>query len=110
MAVTRASMLFLKYLCLAYTPQPNSTMAPDTFEIPITWNDAEISFPARFIAAGYVTKIGVDVYGQELVLEPDEEGQYRLVMEVEHLESKQGVDLALLKEIAQVLNDAMASH
>ena len=79
-------------------------MSHDTFEIPIIWKDAEISFRARFIPAGYITRIGVDVYGQELLLDPDEEGQYRVLMNADEAGNYPGIDLQLVKEIVDVLN------
>ncbi len=80
-------------------------MSSDHFEIPITWKDTEISFPARFISAGYVTKIAVDMHGQDLLLEPDEEGLYRLVLEADAFGNYPEVNLTLVKEITGVLNE-----
>ena len=80
-------------------------MSHDTFDIPITWKDAELCFPARFVAAGFITKMIVDVYGREFMLEPDEEGQYRVLLDAEELDQHSGKDLPLLKEIVRVLNE-----
>lgn len=91
-------------LCLLSEPQLNISMINDSFEIPVTWKDAEISFQARFIPTGYITRIGVDIYGKELVLEPDEEGLYRAVLEADALGNYPEIDVSLIKEIAHVLN------
>ena len=84
-------------------------MTNHTFEIPITWKDVELSFPARFIPTGYITRIGVDIDGQELVLEPDEEGLYRVLMEADALGNYPEIDVPLVSEIAKVLNSARTS-
>lgn len=76
----------------------------NTFEIPLTLNGSETAFPARLIPSGYITKIGVDVYGQEIIFEPDEEGQYRMVIDPAVLSEYVNVDITLLREIANVLN------
>lgn len=76
----------------------------DAFEIPVTWKDVEISFQARLIPSGYITRMGVDVYGEEIVFEPDEEGKYRVVIDPALLSDYPITDIALLKEIANVLN------
>lgn len=84
-------------------------MSTEAFDIPITWKDAELSFLARVIPAGYITRIGVTINGRELLLEPDEEGQYRLLMEPDVLGNYPDIDLPLVREIAHVLNTVVGS-
>lgn len=91
-------------LCLLSQPQVNFSMTNDTFEIPITWKGNEISFAAKLIPTGYITRIGIDIYGEEVVLEPDEEGQYRVVMETDASGNYPEIDIPLVREIAHVLN------
>jgi hypothetical protein len=52
-----------------------------TFEIPVVYKGKEISFPAEVIRYGYVHRIQVDVEGQIIFLEKDEEGHYRVIAE-----------------------------
>ena len=76
----------------------------DAFEIPVTFNAVDISFMAELVPSGYITRIAVDVYGQQMIFEPDEEGQYRVVIESALLTKYSNVNISLLKEIANVLN------
>lgn len=75
----------------------------DSFEIPVTFNGAEISFPAQLVPSGYIHKIQVDVYGQPFLFEPDEEGQYIVVIDPGILNNYKNIDIALLREIANTL-------
>ena len=81
----------------------------DSFEIPVTFNGAEISFPAQLIPSGYIHKIQVDVYGQPFLFEPDEEGQYIVVIDPAVLNTYKNIDIALLREIANVLQSVNES-
>ncbi|HWJ90249.1 MAG TPA: hypothetical protein VNR87_04015 [Flavisolibacter sp.] len=47
------------------------------FELPVTWRDEEILFKARLLKMGYVYKMEVEINGQAVLFEPDEEGNWR---------------------------------
>ena len=51
----------------------------NTFEIPVEYKGKEFTFPAEVIRYGYVHRIQVDVNGQIIFLEKDEEGSYRAI-------------------------------
>lgn len=51
----------------------------DTFEIPVLYKGKDMIFPAEVIRYGYVHRIQVDVKGQIIFLEKDEEGNYRAI-------------------------------
>ena len=75
----------------------------DSFEIPVTYNGQEISFTARLLAVGYIHKILVNIYGEEVAFEPDEEGLYRATTVSTSSTATAVIDYELLKEIAATI-------
>ena len=75
----------------------------DSFEIPVTYNGQELYFPATLNIFGYTYKIHVEVFGQLISFEPDEERNFRAVMNMENLNGIKKIDKALLEEIASVI-------
>ena len=49
----------------------------DRIQIPVIYKEEELLFNASVKAYGYVHKIEVDVKGQTVVFEQDEQGLYR---------------------------------
>ena len=83
----------------------------DTFdnalEIPVTYKGQEFSFPARFVLSGYTHKIQVEVNGQVIAFEPDEERNYRAMLDPAQLEKGLRVDIGLLQAIAEVIESVV---
>ena len=52
----------------------------EIFEIPVVYKGKELLFPAEVIRYGYVHRIQIDVDGQIVFLEKDEEGNYRAIV------------------------------
>jgi len=73
-------------------------------EIPVTYKGEELSFAGKLILSGYTHKIQVDVTGQQVIFEPDEERNYRVILNQSQLENGVQLDVALLQAIAQVLD------
>jgi len=78
----------------------------DSFEIPVNLNGSEHSFSARLVPSGYVHKILVDVYGEQIYFEPDEEGAYRAVTDIATLDNSNDLSVELLREIALTIQNA----
>ncbi len=74
----------------------------DLFDLPVTYKGQLLHFPARLLNYGYTHKIRVEVYGVEVLLEPDEERNYRAVVDNE-LAHAGSIDKALLAEIVSVV-------
>lgn len=74
-------------------------------EIPVTYKGEELSFQAKLILSGYTHKIQVAVNEQQVVFEPDEERNYRVLIDQSQLEKGVQLDVALLQAIAQVLDE-----
>ena len=74
----------------------------DTFHIPVTYKGKEIIFKAKLLNVGYSYKIEVQVDEHVIVLEPDEERNYRATVNPELLE-KGKVDVNLIRAIIEVI-------
>ena len=75
----------------------------DSFDIPVSYKGNKIMYPASLISTGYTYKIQVDVYGKLISFEPDEERNFRAVINWDDLHEAGNVDKELLKEIAQAI-------
>ena len=74
----------------------------DSFEIPVTYKNQELTFSAQVVQAGYVIYILVDLYGINLKIERDDEGNYRALIDPEVLEAAK-VDEAVVRSVLNVL-------
>jgi len=74
------------------------------FELPVTYKGEEILFPAKFQFLGYTHRFLVGVYGEEIVFEPDEERNYRALLEANKLTKHLTLDLL------QAIAEALAFH
>jgi hypothetical protein len=72
----------------------------EPFDLPVLYKDKEIAFPAQLQQTRYAYRFAVDVYGQEIFFEPDEERNYRAMIDPEQLEGNKITDIELLQAIA----------
>ena len=70
----------------------------DSFDLPVVYKGEEVLFPARLLQTGYTHRFEVDIYGTPIYFEPDEERNYRALVDTDG-EGKE-VPLELLKAIA----------
>jgi len=75
----------------------------ESFEIPVDYRGKEYLFPAELISTGYSYKIIVDVFDTLVSYEPDEERNFRALIDYENLQKNDLPDKALLEEIANTL-------
>jgi hypothetical protein len=75
----------------------------NTFDIPLTYKSKDISFPAEYVGTGSSYKINVDVFGQVISFEPDEERNFRALVSYEDLQATDSVDKILVEQIARQL-------
>jgi hypothetical protein len=73
------------------------------FDIPLVYKNKERSFRARLLLLVYTHRFVVDVYGREIFFGPDEERNYRAIVEPEVLEQHTDMDAGLLKAIAEAI-------
>ena len=74
----------------------------DSFELPVTYKGKELLFPAELLQLGYTYKIQVDIYGQIVFFEPDEERNFRAMLDPAE-EGAKPVDTALLQAIIDAI-------
>jgi len=71
----------------------------DEFELPVSFNNKEFSFPARLLNYGYSYKLEVDIDGDKIMFEPDEERNWRALVAYEDINSNKKINIELLKAI-----------
>lgn len=77
----------------------------EAFEIPVLYKGEEMSLPAEFIVLQNVYKIQIEVNGQEITFEPDEEKKFKATMDPKKLETGRKIDAGLLKAVADKLEN-----
>ena len=72
-------------------------------EVPVTYKNQELIFTAKFIQFGYSYKFEVDVNGIIVFFEPDEERNFRAIVDpsIDHMNHK--IDKELMQLIAEAL-------
>ena len=78
------------------------------FDLPVDYQGEEFAFRTSILKSGYTRKFQVDVNGQMILFEPDEERNYRAVIPFEEIGNIKNVDLELLKIIADTLQQLMS--
>ena len=73
------------------------------FQIPIIINGKDLSFNACLVTGGYITKIQVSINGEHIIYEPDEEGQYRALVDPESITENSKISVEILQEIAKTI-------
>lgn len=73
------------------------------FQIPITLNGKDLSFGANIVPSGYITKIEVNIYGENIMYEPDEEGTYRALVSPDTVTNHSKINIEILEEIAKTI-------
>jgi hypothetical protein len=73
------------------------------FELPVSYRGEERLFPAALQASRFNHQFLVDVYGLEILFEPDEERNYRAMIDPELLDKNRKIDAALLQAIAEAI-------
>lgn len=73
----------------------------EPFELPVMYKGEELLFPAELKQVGYTHRFVIDVYGQEVYFEPDEERNCRAIIEEDKLNKQ--VSTELLRAIAETI-------
>jgi hypothetical protein len=77
----------------------------EEFELPVKYKGEELMFNAKLIVTGYTHKFSVDVNGQIIIFEPDEERNYRAIIDYDDIGKNKPVDIELLKQITKAIED-----
>jgi hypothetical protein len=73
----------------------------EAFTIPILLQGKEYSFDARLVTVGYTHKFIVTINGLEVMYEPDEERQYRAILDANDNGSVTDSNRALIKAVGE---------
>ena len=76
----------------------------DPFTLEVEYKGSTLELPGRVLVTGYTHKIIIDINGIEVTFEPDEERNYRAVVEPQHVDA---VDKRLLVVVAEELERAL---
>jgi hypothetical protein len=78
-------------------------MMDDTIEIPVNYKNKDLIFEAKFLQFRYSYKFEMDVNGTTVFFEPDEERNFRAIVDpsIEHANNK--IDVELIQSIAESL-------
>jgi len=75
----------------------------EPFDLPVMYKGEERLFPSFLQQLGFTHRIVVNVYGTEVAFEPDEERNYRALIEPEEMSREITTDL--LKAIAETIEN-----
>jgi len=73
----------------------------EQFELPVEYKGLQLLLKASLQVTGYTHKFNVDVNGQNIIFEPDDENNYRGIIPYDDINKNKSVDIELLKEIAK---------
>lgn len=79
----------------------------EEFQLPVTFNNKEIAFPARLLNYGYSYKLEVDIEDTQVLFEPDEERNWRALISYEDIKANKKISIDLLKAIASSIEDVV---
>lgn len=75
----------------------------EEFQLPVSFNNQEYEFPAKLLQYGYTIKLQVEIDGQTVLYEPDEERNWRAVIPYEEIPNAKVINPALLQAVATVI-------
>ena len=73
----------------------------EQFELPVNYKDQQWMLKASLIVTGYTHKFNIDVNGRMIIFEPDEERNYRAVLNYGEIADQKNIDVEFLKKIAR---------
>jgi hypothetical protein len=81
----------------------------EPFMLTVTYKSSTIDYPAQLMMLGYTHKFKVQIDGNEVYFEPDEEGLYRVVqMPGQEIETLTAIDPRLLELLQQKLVEILS--
>ena len=75
----------------------------EEFELPVVYKGKQLHLPAQLLQQGYVHRFLVQISGEDVLFEPDEEGAYRAMIDPAMINETK-IEPGLLKEIADALS------
>lgn len=75
----------------------------EEIDIPIIYKGNELIIKAKVVKFGYIHRFEVEVDGYSVIFEPDEERNYRVILNPVDDKNSKSIDLELLKQIAKTI-------
>lgn len=75
----------------------------ESLSVSVTWRDREYSFEARVQSTGYTHQFMVTINGVEVVFEPDEERNYRAIINTADQAKLKDADIEMIGLVAEKL-------
>ena len=76
----------------------------EEFELPVIYKGQERMLPASLQVTGYTHRFIVEINGQSIIFEPDEERNYRALLSNEDVNNNLPIDRELVKAIMESIN------
>ncbi len=77
----------------------------DRFSIDVVHNNKEVIFDAHLVTIGYIPQFHILINGIEVVYEPDEERNYRAIVEPSKIALLKTTDMELIQLVGQRLEE-----
>jgi hypothetical protein len=77
----------------------------EQFELPVEFKGEQVLLKASLIVTGYTHKFSVNINGQTVIFEPDEERNYLARLDYNNLNDGKNLDLELIREITIVIEE-----
>ena len=77
----------------------------DEFDLPVEYKGKKHIFKASLIVQGFTHRFQIEINGQTILFEPDEERNYRAMFEYGDAENRKNIDIELLKQIVAVIEE-----
>ncbi len=79
-------------------------MMNDLFDLPVSYKGERLLFKAQLLQEGYIHKFRVLIEDNEVIFEPDEESNYRAMVDPAQFDNMK-IDMELVKKIAETLSE-----
>ena len=79
----------------------------DSFSIDVDFKGREYSFEAILATVGYTHKFYIVINGVEVTFEPDEERNYRAILNTSEQSSMKAVDIELIKAVGEKIQSIL---
>jgi len=79
-----------------------------SFDLPVWYHGEELFFPAELMHVGYTHKIKIQINKTDIIFEPDEERNYRAVIQPTDDSKSTNIKPDLLQAIVETLHDLFA--
>ena len=73
----------------------------DQFDLPVEYKGSHYHFKTTLVVYGFSHRFNVDVHGQSILFEPDEEKNYRAILPYDDITNNKNIDINLLKKISE---------